>query len=231
LLFTVGVIIYKEINRFEKIVDIKDLRREYLHGGLSKDNLLGDPLKQFNLWLEQAVNADLSDPTAMTLATVDQHGQPSQRVVLLKHADENGFVFYTNLGSRKAKEIAKNNQVSLHFAWLPLDRQIKIQGIATPLTKKEAFQYFTSRPRDSQLAAWSSQQSRALTSRQVLEHAFLQMKNKFKQGDIPLPDFWGGYRVKISRYEFWQGRENRLHDCFAFNLKNTSSWEIERLAP
>lgn len=212
-------------------MDIKDLRREYLHGGLSKENLLDDPLQQFNLWLEQAVNANLTDPTAMTLATVDASGQPSQRIVLLKQADEDGFVFYTNLGSRKAKDIAVNSKVSLHFSWLPLDRQIKIQGVASPLSATEAFQYFTSRPRDSQLAAWSSQQSRALTSRQVLENAFLQMKTKFKQGDIPLPDFWGGYRVNISRYEFWQGRENRLHDCFEFSQHDNATWSVDRLAP
>lgn len=212
-------------------MDIKDLRREYLHDGLSKEKLLSDPLKQFNLWLEQAVSANLTDPTAMTLATVDKNGQPSQRVVLLKQADEEGFVFYTNLGSRKAKDIALNGKVSLHFSWLPLDRQIKIQGEASQLSASEAFRYFTSRPRDSQLAAWSSQQSRALTSRQVLENAFIQMKQKFKQGDIPLPNFWGGYRVKITRYEFWQGRENRLHDCFVFEPNDNATWRVERLAP
>ncbi len=213
------------------ILDIKDLRREYLHAGLSKDKLLVNPLDQFNLWLEQAVTADLTDPTAMTLATVDASGQPSQRVVLLKQADEEGFVFYTNLGSRKAKEIALNNKVSLHFSWLPLDRQIKIQGEATRLSSADAFRYFTSRPRDSQIAAWSSQQSRALSSRQMLENAFFQMKNKFQQGEIPLPNFWGGYRINITRYEFWQGRANRLHDCFVYNQSLNSKWAIERLAP
>lgn len=212
-------------------MDIEVLRREYLRGGLSKENLLKDPLAQFHLWLQQAVTAGLTDPTAMTLATVDVSGQPSQRVVLLKQADEESFIFYTNLASRKAKDIAVNKKVSLHFAWLALDRQIKIQGEACVLSSADAFRYFTSRPRDSQLAAWSSQQSRALSSRQVLENAFVQMQQKFKQGKIPLPDFWGGYRVTATRYEFWQGRENRLHDCFEFKQKNKSSWTIGRLAP
>ncbi len=212
-------------------MDIKDLRREYLHDGLSRKTLHSNPLEQFNLWLEQAVKADLTDPTAMTLATVDADGQPSQRVVLLKQADADGFVFYTNLGSRKAKDIAVNNKVSLHFSWLPLDRQVKIQGEATLLDSTDAFRYFSSRPRDSQLAAWSSRQSRALTSRQILESTFMQMKKKFQQGHIPLPDFWGGYRVKISRYEFWQGRANRLHDCFVYHSLKQAQWSIERLAP
>lgn len=213
------------------MLDIKDLRREYLHDGLSRKTLNANPLDQFNLWLEQAVTANLTDPTAMTLATVDESGQPSQRVVLLKQADEKGFVFYTNLGSRKANEIKLNNKVSLHFSWLPLDRQIKIQGEASPLSSAEAFRYFTSRPRDSQLAAWSSQQSRELSSRQLLEGAFAQMKQKFQQGKIPLPDFWGGYRVEITRYEFWQGRANRLHDCFVYNQSGGSKWSVTRLAP
>lgn len=212
-------------------MDIKDLRREYLHGGLDKRKLDSNPLKQFDIWLQQAIEAGLTDPTAMTIATVDAQGQPSQRVVLLKGADEDGFVFYTNLESRKALDIAINSKVSLHFAWLPIDRQVKIQGVATKLSKTEAFKYFTSRPRDSQLAAWSSQQSRSLTSRQILEAAFVQMKQKFDKGDIPLPSFWGGYRVKISRYEFWQGGANRLHDCFSYEPIDDNNWRIDRLAP
>ena len=212
-------------------MDIKDLRREYLHDGLSEEKLLDDPLQQFNAWLEQAVKADLTDPTAMTIATVDKTGQPSQRVVLLKRADEKGFVFYTNLESKKALDIAQNSKVSLHFAWLPLERQVKIQGVATKLSSKEAFAYFTSRPRDSQLAAWSSHQSKRLSSRQILESAFEQMKNKFSKGDIPLPSFWGGYRVEIQRYEFWQGGANRLHDSFSYEQRDDKNWQIDRLAP
>ena len=167
----------------------------------------------------------------MTIATVSPDGQPTQRVVLLKQADEKGFVFYTNLESRKAQDIGTNAKVSLHFAWLPLDRQIKIQGTASRLSVTESLRYFTSRPRESQLAAWASQQSRKLTSRQVLETAFHQMKQKFSHGDIPIPSFWGGYRVTPSEYEFWQGRENRLHDRFAYTPDGDNNWDIERLAP
>ena len=213
------------------LLDIKDLRREYLHTGLIRENLLTNPLDQFQQWLDDAVKAKLTDPTAMTIATVSADGQPSQRHVLLKHTDQKGYVFYTNQESRKAQEIAGNNKVSLHFSWLALDRQVRIQGVATKLSITESLAYFTSRPRDSQLAAWASQQSRQLTSRQVLETAFSQMKQKFSNGQIPLPGFWGGYRVTPNQYEFWQGRANRLHDRLVFTSVKDDQWRIERLAP
>lgn len=212
-------------------MNIKDVRREYLHDNLNKENLKKNPLDQFQQWLDVAVAADLSDPTAMTIATVDADHRPSQRVVLLKQADEKGFVFYTNQESQKAKDIEGNKNVSLHFAWLSLDRQIKIQGTAEKLSTSEAFSYFTSRPRDSQLAAWASQQSRQLSSRQILETTFLKMKQKFEKGEIPLPSFWGGYRVTATQYEFWQGRANRLHDRFKYSPQEDNTWLIERLAP
>lgn len=207
------------------------MRREYVYAGLNRENLLQNPLEQFKQWLKIAVDAQITDPTAMTLATVNAEGKPSQRVVLLKGADEKGFVFYTNLGSRKAHDIADNNQVALHFAWLELDRQVKLQGVATQLSAAEAFKYFASRPKDSQIAAWASHQSRSISSRQLLETAFAQMKQKFSDGDIPLPSFWGGYRVAITRYEFWQGRENRLHDSFSYEKNEAKQWQINRLAP
>jgi len=212
-------------------LDIKDLRREYLHDGLSKNKLLHDPLKQFQLWLNQAVEANLTDATAMSVATVDTQGQPSQRIVLLKHADAKGLVFYTNFDSKKGQDIALNNQVSLLFSWLPLERQVKIQGIATRISKDESFDYFGSRPRDSQLGAWCSKQSHVLQSRKELEESFAKMKAKYDQKDIPLPDFWGGYRVEVSHYEFWQGGANRLHDSFSFNKDVNNNWKIDRLAP
>lgn len=212
-------------------MDIDHIRREYLHGGLSSDNLQSNPFDQFQHWLKQAVDAKVQDPTAMSIATVSADGQPSQRIVLLKDCDERGFVFYTNHGSRKAQEIAGNNKVSLHFAWLELDRQVKICGTAEKVPTSEALKYFLSRPKESQLAAWASEQSRPISSRMLLEQQFARMKDKFRKGSIPLPDFWGGYRVKPTRIEFWQGGANRLHDSFQFTLQGDQSWKVERLAP
>lgn len=212
-------------------MDIDQMRREYLHGGLTRENLKDDPIDQFQHWLQQAVAGQVLDPTAMSVATVSADGQPSQRIVLLKNCDERGFVFYTNHGSRKAQEIAGNNKVSLHFAWLELDRQVKICGTAEKVSSAEALKYFLSRPKESQLAAWASEQSHPISSRGLLEQQFARMKEKFHKGDIPLPSFWGGYRVKPHRIEFWQGGAMRLHDRFQFTLQPDGGWEIERLAP
>jgi len=217
-------------------------RREYLKKGLHRADLAENPFSQFQLWMSQALESKLVDPTAMSIATVDASGQPSQRTVLLKDIQQNCFVFYTNLESQKAKDIAQNNKVSLLFAWLPLERQIKIQGTATLLSKKQAFKYFVSRPRDSQLAAWASSQSRTVSSRQFLEMQFSHMKEKFAQGKIPLPDFCGGFKIQPQQFEFWQGRGHRLHDRFSYsidlnsqdgmdNAQQSSTWKIERLAP
>lgn len=212
-------------------MDIDHIRREYLHGGLTRENLKDDPIDQFQFWLQQAVDARVQDPTAMSIATVSADGQPSQRIVLLKGCDERGFVFYTNQESRKAQEIAGNNKVSLHFAWLELDRQVKICGTAEKVGAKESLKYFLSRPKESQLAAWASEQSRPVSSRQLLEQQFARMKQKFHEGEIPLPSFWGGYRVKPHQIEFWQGGAMRLHDRFQFTLQPDGGWEVRRLAP
>ncbi|MEZ5524498.1 MAG: pyridoxamine 5'-phosphate oxidase [Pseudomonadales bacterium] len=212
-------------------MDIDHIRREYLHGGLTRENLKDDPIDQFQFWLQQAVDAQVQDPTAMSIATVSADGQPSQRIVLLKGCDERGFVFYTNQESRKAQEIAGNNKVSLHFAWLELDRQVKICGTAEKVGAKESLKYFLSRPKESQLAAWASEQSRPVSSRQLLEQQFARMKQKFHEGEIPLPSFWGGYRVKPHQIEFWQGGAMRLHDRFQFMLQPDGGWEVRRLAP
>ena len=184
-------------------MDIDQMRREYLHGGLTRENLKENPFEQFDLWLSQAVNSKAVDPTAMTVATVSPDGQPSQRIVLLKGCDERGFVFYTNYGSRKAQDLAANNRISLHFAWLELDRQVKISGIAEKVSTSETLKYFLSRPKESQLAAWASEQSHPISSRGLLEQQFARMKEKFHKGDVPLPSFWGGFRVKPHRIEFW----------------------------
>ena len=212
------------------MMNLADVRREYQKSGLRRSELKEDPIEQLSLWLEQAAGLELIDNTAMTLSTVDAEGQPSQRVVLLKQLDQEGLVFYTNLGSNKAKDIAVNNKVSAHFAWLPLERQVKIKGIATRISNTEALKYFVSRPRNSQIAAWASNQSQQISSRQMLMSAFENMKQKFAEGEIPLPDFWGGYRIQATSFEFWQGGGARLHDRFVYS-PSQSGWEIKRLAP
>ncbi|EKO3605508.1 pyridoxamine 5'-phosphate oxidase [Vibrio metschnikovii] len=211
-------------------MDLSDIRREYTQGGLRRKDLLLDPIEQFNFWLEQAINAGLADPTAMTVATVDEHGQPFQRIVLLKNIDQQGLVFYTNLASRKAQHIEHNHRVSLHFPWHPLERQVHITGAAEKLTAFENMKYFTSRPKESQLAALASKQSSRISARGVLEGKYLELKQKFAKGEIPVPKFWGGYRIKPQSIEFWQGGEHRLHDRFLYS-KSDQQWQIERLAP
>jgi len=211
-------------------MSLEDNRREYDYGKLTRESLLDDPFAQFELWMNQAIESQVQDPTAMNLATVNAEGQPWQRMLLLKHFDKRGFVFYTNLESRKAQEIQANNKVCLHFPWLQLDRQVIIGGRAERLSTAEVVKYFLSRPQGSQLAAWASKQSTAISSRQVLEQQFRKIKEKFANGQIPLPDFWGGYRVVPDEIEFWQGGENRLHDRFSYQL-NGDSWDIVRLSP
>lgn len=212
-------------------MDLESLRREYLHGGLNREDLAPDPFDQFGKWMQQAIDLELGDPTAMTVATVAENGQPSQRIVLLKQFDKNGFVFYTNYGSRKADELECNPKISLHFPWHTIDRQVKVCGEASKISTAESLKYFISRPKDSQLAAIASQQSRVLTSRTILLNQFESLKQKFQSGEIPLPDFWGGYRVEAREIEFWQGGANRLHDRFRYLKTATGTWEIDRLAP
>lgn len=211
-------------------MEIDDIRREYVKGGLRRKDLLQNPIDQFDLWLQQAIDANLSDPTAMTVATVDSSGQPFQRIVLLKEVDNKGFVFFTNFGSRKAQQIANNGKVSLHFPWHSLERQVHITGVAEKLPMSENIKYFSSRPKGSQLAAIASKQSSRISARGVLEAKFLELKQKFDHGDIPVPSFWGGFRIKPESIEFWQGGEHRLHDRFLFSRDN-ESWNIDRLAP
>lgn len=211
-------------------MQIADLRREYLQGSLSEEEVLAHPMDQFEVWLEQSIKAELHDPTAMVVATVDKDGQPSQRIVLLKGNDKDGFVFFTNLGSRKAQELGQNNKLSLHFPWHALERQVIVYGEAEPLSTKENMAYFLSRPKESQLAAWASKQSQRVSSRQMLMQTFEKMKDKFSQGEIPSPDFWGGFRVKPQKVEFWQGGAHRLHDRIMYT-RSEDNWTIERLAP
>jgi pyridoxamine 5'-phosphate oxidase len=211
-------------------MDLSDIRREYTRGGLRRNDLPDEPLPLFEKWLQQAIDAKIADPTAMTVATVDESGQPFQRIVLLKHFDRNGFIFYTNLGSRKALHLSHNSKISLHFPWHAIERQVHITGEVEKLSSLEVIKYFSSRPKESQIAAWASKQSNRISARQALEGKYLELKQKFAQGEVPVPTFWGGYRVKLNSIEFWQGGENRLHDRFIYS-HDTSNWNIDRLAP
>jgi pyridoxamine 5'-phosphate oxidase len=209
----------------------EEFRREYTAGGLNREMLDADPIRQLEHWLEQAVRAGLTDPTAMVLATVDENGNTWQRIVLLKGLSHGGFVFYTNYGSAKARDIARHSRVSLLFPWNELDRQVIIGGRAEKMSMAESAAYFVTRPRESQIAAWASRQSRPVSARALLEKQVSVLKEKFGKGEIPVPDFWGGYRVLPDRIEFWQGGEHRLHDRFEYTLQESGAWTIEQLQP
>ena len=212
-------------------MDIHDLRRSYKLGKLELKDLDPDPFKQFDSWFMLALEKIKLDPNAMSLATVGKDCRPSLRTVLLKYYDENGFVFFTNYKSKKARQIQENDNVALMFVWLPLERQVIIEGKAQKISKAESFKYFASRPVGSQLGAWVSPQSSIISSKSVLLQKLNEIKRKFKDGKIPLPDFWGGYRVIPDKIEFWQGGENRLHDRFLYEKKPDGTWTINRLAP
>lgn len=212
-------------------MDIYELREEYKKGELDRANLDANPFAQFGKWFDEALKSKLDEPNAMTVATADASGAPNIRVVLLKSWDERGFVFFTNYESAKARDIAQNPKVAANFLWLGLERQLKVQGRAEKISAVESLKYFVSRPSDSRLGAWVSHQSRVITSRSLLEAKFAEMKRKFSQGDIPLPSFWGGYRIIPESFEFWQGRPSRLHDRFRYSKSEGGGWNIERLAP
>jgi len=211
-------------------MDLTELRREYSQAGLQREDLHVDPMKQFELWFQQASDANLQDPSAFSLATASAGGAPSVRTVLLKIFDTKGFVFFTNYASKKAKDIEENPQVGMLCHWLPLERQIKITGRAEKVTTMESMKYFATRPRGSQIGAWISPQSSVITSRKLLEGKLRAAIEKLAGGEVPMPEKWGGYRVIPETIEFWQGRENRLHDRFRY-VRQGDAWEIERLAP
>ncbi len=199
--------------------------------GLDRGDLNANPIAQFEQWFQQTVASGIPEPNAMSLATVGHDGQPSLRTVLLKIFDQQGFVFFTNYASRKAQDMEQNAKVALLFPWVALGRQVKIIGSAVRIPLAESASYFATRPRGSQIGAWSSPQSEVINTRSLLEAKFDEMKRKFAKGQIPLPSFWGGYRVAPQLIEFWQGRENRLHDRFQYTRTVGGEWRIERLAP
>jgi pyridoxamine 5'-phosphate oxidase len=233
---------------------IADLRREYNFAGLRRSDLEGDPIIQFKKWFEQAAGARTSgrirrflirsykallqiagvepmDVNAATLATADQEGRPSARIVLLKGVDERGFIFFTNLYSRKSREIEANPHAALVFYWPEQERQVCVSGGVSQISREETEVYFKSRPRGSRLAAWASRQSEAIKDRAVLEEHWKQLQKQYPGEDIPVPPFWGGLVLAPSRIEFWQGRPSRLHDRFSYMLQDDGTWRIERLSP
>jgi pyridoxamine 5'-phosphate oxidase len=212
------------------MADVSSIRRDYGRGRLDIQDLLPDPIAQFKRWFDDAVGAAIIDPNAMSLATASAAGQTTLRTVLLKGYGDDGFLFFTNLESTKARQIAENPRVSLLFPWLALERQVIVNGTAARISMVEAARYFMSRPRESQIAAWVSPQSHVIRARQLLEAKFEEMLRKFGQGEVPLPSFWGGYRVTPVTIEFWQGGRNRLHDRFLYSRRE-ADWTIERLAP
>lgn len=212
-------------------MDLADLRREYAARGLRRHDLSADPFEQFGRWFGEAQRSDVMESNAMALATVDASGQPTQRTVLLKYFDHDGLVFFTNLDSRKARHMAAHARVSLLLFWPELERQVAAEGMAERVPTGESMAYFLRRPRGSRIGAWVSKQSSIIGSRQLLEAKFEEIKRRFAEGDIPLPSFWGGFRVRPHRFEFWQGRPNRLHDRFQYCRQDDQSWIIERLAP
>ena len=211
-------------------MDLFQNRREYRMSGLRRQELNPDPIVQFETWLNEALEFNIIDPTAMVLATVGADNQPQQRIVLLKKINRQGFVFFTCKESNKALDMQHNPAVSLHFPWNSLERQVKVNGVVKLLTTNENKEYFQQRPRASQLATWVAQQSQPLASRQILLDNYERKQREFS-GAVPMPDNWGGYCVVPHLFEFWQGGEHRLHDRFVYQRENNSHWKIQRLAP
>jgi pyridoxamine 5'-phosphate oxidase len=210
--------------------NVADLREEYRGAGLDESDLDPNPVEQFRRWFDEALAANLHEPNAMTLATSTPDGQPSARIVLLKGYDERGFVFYTNHEGRKGHELAENPRCALLFYWGELGRQVRIEGTAALVPEEEADAYFASRPRGSRLGAWASRQSREVESRRALEDRLRELELEYEGREVPRPPFWGGYRVEPAGFEFWQGRENRMHDRLVYR-RGDEGWEVRRLQP
>lgn len=209
---------------------LNTIRRDFADKPLNEDSIAENPYKQFETWFEEAVNAQLLDPYAMSIATVDYEGQPSTRIVYLRGISEEGFKFYTNYKSQKGDDLLENNKVALNFFWGELERQIRIEGEVQKLSKEESDAYFASRPRESQIGAWASNQSETIANRKELEDKVAYYEEHYKDMDVPRPAHWGGYVVLSNKIEFWQGRPNRLHDRIIFT-KDTVEWKISRVSP
>lgn len=209
---------------------IYHLRRSYSLRELSEESVLKNPLEQFRIWLDEAINSNIVEPNAMTLATSGKHGTPSARIVLLRKFDERGFVFFSNYFSAKANDLNENPKASILFYWAELERQVRISGIVEKVSREDSEEYFATRPRGHQISAWASEQSKVISDRKELERQFLEIEKKFEGKEIPLPPFWGGFRFVPFVYEFWQGRESRLHDRIRYSLID-GNWKIERLSP
>ena len=214
-----------------RISNPADLRKDYSLAGLSEKDLTRDPFRQFDRWYQEAGAARLPEPNAMVLATVARDGRPSLQTVLLKDVDGRGFVFYTNYESRKGRELGVNPRATLLFPWFELERQVIIEGSVTRVPREEAEAYFHSRPRAHQFAAWASAQSTPIATRAVLEQAMKAVETRYADGAVPLPPFWGGYRLSPDAVEFWQGRRNRLHDRLRYRRDQGGEWILERLSP
>ncbi len=210
--------------------EISKLRKNYSLSELRKNKVLKDPFEQFLIWFHDAVKSKIAEPNAMILATADGKGIPSARVVLLKGIEPDGLKFFTNYNSSKAKELNENPNAALLFFWHELERQIRVSGKVEKISGKDSEEYFKNRPYESQIGAWASNQSEVIESRKLLEVRFDELKTKYKDGEVPLPDFWGGYKLIPFKFEFWQGRQSRLHDRILYTKEN-ENWKIERLSP
>jgi pyridoxamine 5'-phosphate oxidase len=211
-------------------MDIGDMRRDFESDGLNFSVLSNNPFEQFEQWFNNAREAGVLEPNALSLGTVDQDGRAALRTVLLKSFDDQGFVFYTNYGSRKAQDLSANPSAAMLFPWIALNRQVIVRGDVEKVSQTESLRYFASRPRGSQIGAWVSEQSQVITSREALEEQVERVQARFETGDVPLPPFWGGYRLRPARFEFWQGRPSRLHDRFEYTRRD-GEWCIQRLQP
>lgn len=214
------------------IIDLRHLREEYASGKLDENEAPADPIELFTTWMNEAIQAQLPEPNAMTLATINSIRRPCARVVLLKSFDHNGFVFFTNYNSNKGKELAEHPFGALVFNWLELHRQVRIEGEIEKVSEEESTAYFNERPRGSQIGAWASPQSSPIPNRAFLESEFHQWEEKFEDKELlPRPPHWGGYLLRPDRVEFWQGRISRLHDRLSYGLQSNRHWLLERLAP